>query len=317
MPHVANVCPDTAMWSVDPDTMQLSQAVPLDECLQCSLTRLDRGCSYDFGYLMQAREGTYTALFSPSRMNGCDRELYFKEFRQYTVDPKDQRYKIRGTRAHSGLEVPDTALVIGEARVFRVLNDEDGQPMRYRGEPLLISVQPDKIYPGMAQIHDDKTWKYLPRAGGKPVEQPVKSENRFQLSVGAWAWANPSRVEYRDHVDESPKPITITSGQIILRDGESELRQWGIPLIPTPTLERWMRLRVKSVLKALNGEEPPFPPPYKRWRCGTCPVRQVCNPPEAFLTRKRKPSAPSAAAPVTPLRPAAKTRSRLSPKSAA
>lgn len=271
MPHVAYLCPDPAMWRMWDN--QIIEIVPMEECLDCSLTRTDRRCSFDFQQLQARREDTYNESFSPSRFNGCDKELYFKQAYDFWTDPALGGAKVRGTAVHSKLETSDPR-VVSECRVTRVL----AGAVDHLGEPCLISVQPDIIYPSLQQISDTKTWKYLPRKNGKAVEQAVKTENRLQLSVGAWAWKDPLLAVYRDGtVVENPDPITITSGQIMLSDGSLILRQSGIALVKDAVLERWMRMRVLAINRARLGEEPPLPPVFKRWRCDKgCPVRYLC-----------------------------------------
>lgn len=284
MPHVAYKCPDPAMWSMDPDTNEMIDIVRLEDCLDCSLTRLGRGCHFDFQQLMARREDQYTASLSPSRFNGCDRELYFKEQYDFWTDPNEAGHKVRGTAVHSKLETSDPR-VVSECRVYRVLPGA----VDHEGKPAVVSVQPDIVYPSLRQISDTKTWRYLNVKNGQPLPQPIKTENRFQLSVGAWAWRDPIRAEYRNgDVVERPEPIEIESGQVMLSDGKTLLRQSDIELIPDAVLERWMRLRVLQINRARRGEEPPFPPVYKRWRCDKgCPVRYLCNIPQEMVNAKR------------------------------
>lgn len=244
----------------------------MDECLNCSLTRGDRTCSFDFQQLQARREDTYNETFSPSRFNGCDKELYFKQHFDFWTDPALGGAKVRGTAVHSKLETSDPR-VVSECRVTRLLPGA----VDHQGNPAIVSVQPDIVYPSLHQISDTKTWKYLPREGGKAVAQGIKTENRLQLSVGAWAWRNPLSAVYRDGTRvDAPEPLDIRSGQIMLSDGSLILRQANIELVSDAVLERWMRLRVRALNRARLGEEPPLPPVFKRWRCRMCPVRYLC-----------------------------------------
>lgn len=283
MPHVAYKCPDPAMWSLD-DTGGLNQTVSIPDCLNCSLTRNDRGCHYDYADLAARDENQYAELFSPSRFNGCDRELYLRDKHDYWTDPAEQTYRVRGTASHTALEVQHEGIIC-ETRVYRELPGA----VDHEGKPAVISVKPDKVYPKLGVIHDDKTYKYLPRGGEgyKPGEVhpiEIKDSYRLQLSIGAWAWAAPMM---RDGV-AAPAPITITSGQITFRDGSTQLRIRDIALFPFSNLESYMRGRVAELNAVRLGQEPGYCAEDSRWKCATCPVRYLCGIPKELYVKPKK-----------------------------
>jgi hypothetical protein len=318
VPHTGFVCPDLRMASLGPDG-SISRVVPIDTCLNCSLTRLDRACPYDYVDLL-GRVENYSQSYSPSRMNGCNRQVWLQAHTDYAVDPASQHRKVRGTNMHAALEAKSDDIV-GEARAFRSLCldpsshgttpvfDEKLGRLRWSCDRF-VSVQPDKIYPRTKTIHDDKTWAYIPV--GRPEAEPGQpkpidlvsdgkggwSEFVYQLSVGAWAWAAPERVVYRDGtVDDYPNPIEITNGQITIR-AQVQYRQANLPLVPFPELEAWMRDRIAEIDRDQAGDEPP---PYialdKRWRCGSCAVLPYCGIPRSEYTKERPKSAKSPAGP--------------------
>jgi hypothetical protein len=306
MAHVAFVCPDPAMWSMPGN--DIVKAVPIDTCLNCSLTRIDRACHWDFADLKARIEGGYDEAFSPSRFNGCDRELYLRANNDFSTDPAEQTYRVRGTAAHAALEV-DEPRVVGEARVYRALRGA----VDHLGRPVVVGVKPDAVYPGLGLIADFKTWKYLPRGNvikGQIDPQPVKPAVIRQLSVGAWAWADPCGVQYagQSSTELRPLPIPITRAQESLRDGSGKgfLRQ-QVELMDFSKLEDWMRQRVLELNATRSGVEPGYCDESQRWKCGNCVVRDMCGIPKEMyvkpvtrrvtgtvtgtVTKERKPSA--------------------------
>lgn len=292
MAHVAFVCPDPAMWSM-PGT-EIDKAVPIDTCLNCSLTRIDRACHWDFADLMARIEGGYDEAFSPSRFNGCDRELYLRANNDFSTNPSEQTYRVRGTAAHAALETgAGETRVVSEARVYRCL---DGS-VDHLGRPVVVGVKPDAVYPGLSLIADFKTWKYLPRGNvtrGEIDPQPVKPAVIRQLSVGAWAWADPCGVQYAGEPSTTlrPSPIKITQSQESLRDGSGKgfLRQL-VPLMDFTELENWMRQRVLELNATRSGIEPGYCDETQRWKCGNCVVRDMCGIPKEMYVKERKASA--------------------------
>lgn len=286
MPHVAFKCPDPAMWSMS--ETEIVKTVPIQDCLDCSLRRVDRACPYDFADLNARIESGYDEMFSPSRFNGCDRELYLRANNDFWTDPAEQTTRVRGTAAHSLLESSDRR-AISEARVYRVL---DGA-VDHLGLPAVVSVQPDVVYPDMGLIADFKTWKYLPRGNvtrGEVDPQPIKLAYQRQLSVGAWAWAAPIKVKYADGtVNLAPDPVLLTGGQVSLRDGHSFLRL-RTPLIPFDALEDWMRGRVLELNAVRLGHLPGYCAEDDRWKCKTCPVRYLCGIPRELYEKPKRPS---------------------------
>lgn len=305
MPHVAFKCPDPAMWSMP--AMEIVKTVPIQDCLDCSLKRIDRACAYDYADLNARIEGGYDEMFSPSRFNGCDRELYLAAKYDYVTDPAEQTARVRGTAAHSLLDSKDPR-AISEARVYRSL----AGAVDHLGAPAVVSVQPDVVYPPMGLIADFKTWKYLPRGNvnrGEVDPQPIKRAYVRQLSVGAWAWANPLKVKYppsdgfpSGRIDLHPAPVVIKTGQVSLRDGHSFLRQ-VVDLEDFTVLEEWMRSRVLNLNATRSGTEPGYCAPQEdgaRPFCGTCKVRELCGIPRELYAKPKKSKAPVGRSRVNP-----------------
>lgn len=270
------------MWSLDANNL-LDDTVPIPDCLNCSLTRQGRACHWDYADLLARNENQYAELFSPSRFNGCDRELWLRSNNDYWTDPADQTYRVRGTASHAALEVQHEDIIV-ETRVYRELPGV----VDHEGKPAVISVKPDKVYPKLGVIHDDKTYKYLPRGGDgyKPGEVhpiEIKDAYRLQLSIGAWAWADPM---VRDGV-AAPAPITITTGQITFRDGSTQLRIKDIELFPFTDLEDYMRGRVAELNAVRLGHEPGYCAEDQRWKCGNCPVKYLCGIPKELYAKPK------------------------------
>jgi hypothetical protein len=175
----------------------------------------------------------------------------------------------------------------------------------HEGNPAVVSVQPDKVYPALGVIHDDKTWNYLPRGGEgykageiHPVE--VKDAYRLQLSIGAWAWDLPAKAVYPDGTTVvDPEPLGITEGQLTFRDGSGQIRIKGIELFPFDALEDYMRGRVAELNKVRSGQEPAWSdiPEDHRKFCATCPVLYLCQIPREEYAKKRVPTKPKPSRP--------------------
>jgi hypothetical protein len=97
-------------------------------------------------------------------------------------------------------------------------------------------------------------------------------ELRRQLSIGAWAWANPAWCTRGSHTTVDPEPLRIRTGQVIYRDAKNQIRQ-EVELLAFDELEMWMRGRVMDLLALYDGEQPEA---EANWRCNTCQVRQFC-----------------------------------------
>lgn len=266
MAHKWFVCPDELMATVDDDG-NVSNLVEIKDCLTCSVSRANRACQWDFADLTLRldRSATY-ASFTPSKMLGCDKELWFKQHVDYAVNPEHRNAMVRGTRAHSSLEVPHPD-IIGEVTVVRYLN------VPWKGEVLRlpITVRPDKVYPLLGLIHDDKTRAYLQTTNKLPVAPPFTFDYAFQLSVGAWAWGNPAFCIDEQGVHVDPPAIVIGSGQITYRDSTKQIR---VPyeILPFNKLEEVMVQRCQDLLKIYDDDVEPGPlTDDSVWKCKTCP----------------------------------------------
>jgi hypothetical protein len=313
MPHSSFKCPDPYMAQYDEAAGETHPYVPIKDCLDCALSRLDRACEWDYADLAARVENSYSEVFSPSRMNGCLRQQWYQDRVDFWTDPAEQSRRVRGSGMHRAFEV-DHEQIIGEARVYRTLKAEDGSPLLdWQGQEVLISVQPDKVYPKLGVIHDDKTWAYLPVERGRPkaigYDYPERGkpglpkpraglvqvgEHRIdpdwvrQLSIGAWAWRDPLTVKYPGGTwDEHPSPLDIREGHVSLR-AQVQLRIAHIPLMPDAEVEAWMRERVAAINAMKTAEEPPdYIEPKGRWKCATCPTRYLCGIPKELYEKKK------------------------------
>jgi hypothetical protein len=266
MPQTSFICPDELMWTVADDG-EVTNAVPIADCLACSVKRPGRACNWDHADLTLRldRDVSY-ASFNPSKMLGCPREHWYRINTEYPVEPGSRHAMVRGTRTHAALEVPHPD-VLSEITVVRYLSTP------WKGDllNLPISVRPDKVYPQHGVIHDDKTRGYLPVVQGQPAVPDVNAEYVFQLSVGAWCWADPAYIVTPLGVTVRPAPIVIDQGQIIFRDSTKQIRQ-QYPLFDFDWLELQMRRRIEPYLALYDDNEiaPPLEGP-DTWRCRTCP----------------------------------------------
>ena len=276
MPQVSFVCPDEMMWTVEDDG-EVTNQVPVKDCLDCSVKRPDRACNWDYADLtLRTDRDVAYASFNPSKMLGCPREHWYRINTDYPVDPGARHAMVRGTRTHAALEVPHPD-ILSEVTVVRHLKVS----WKQRVLELPILCRPDKVYPQHGIIHDDKTRGYLAQKDGKPVFPEINAEYTFQLSVGAWCWANPSFVVGKDGVDVHPKPILIDRGQIIFRDSTKQIKQ-SYPLFDFPWLEQEMRRRVQPYMALYDDNTmAPVLEGKETWRCKTCSFHQsnygTCN----------------------------------------
>ena len=315
--HVYFRCPDPYQWTLDEETDELSRDVPILDCLKCSLTRPERTCHWDFTDLVDRidRSPMY-ASFTPSKMLGCVREQWYRMNTAYAIDPQSKHAMVRGTRWHSGAEVganvkidgqPITDFLLSEVTVVRLLD----VPWKGRVLTLPITVRPDKVYPQLGLIHDDKTRGYLQSQNKEAIAPPTSEDYRFQLSVGAWAWADPWVAVYPDQrTDHVPEPLIIHTGQITYRDAQKQVRVGEIPLIPDEALEDRM---VEECQRQLALYDDNYKAPHLEgdaaWRCGNCPFSQG-NGGECPGVPEKKAPAPRKK-PVAPTFTPRSTRSRL------
>jgi hypothetical protein len=261
VPQTSFVCPDEYMWSVADDG-EVTNLVPVQDCLDCSIKRPDRSCNWDYADLTLRRDRDVAyASFNPSKLLGCAREHWYRINTEYPVDPGARHAMVRGTRTAAALDMPHPD-VLSEITVVRYLKISWKQKVLN----LPISVRPDKVYPQHGLIHDDKTRAYLAVKDGQPLSPDINPEYTFQLSVGAWAWAEPAYA-----VGVAAKPIEIIRGQIIYRDATKQIKQ-PYPLFDFPWLEQEMRRRIQPYM-ALYDDNVQAPPleGEETWRCRTCP----------------------------------------------
>jgi hypothetical protein len=267
MPQVSFICPDEIMWSVEDDGM-VTNRVPIDECLDCSVKRTNRSCPWDYADLSLRRDRNVSyASFNPSKLLGCPREHWYRINTDYPIDPATRHAMIRGVRTHAALEISHPE-ILSEVSVCRYL------PVQWKGKTikLPITVRPDKVYPAQGLIHDDKTRSYLAVRDGQPVAPDLNAEYTFQLSVGAWAWAEPAYSVQGDHgVQVAPEPIEIFQGQVIYRDSTKQIKQL-YTLFDFPWLEGEMRRRIQPYMALYDDNTQAAPlEGEETWRCRTCP----------------------------------------------
>lgn len=281
MPHTSFLCPDPAQWSLDPATGELDRRVPIPDCLACSLSRVDRACSWDYADLMLRIHRPIRPSFTPSAMAGCLRERYLKMNHDYAVDPANEAPRVRGISSHAGLET-DHADILSEVTVGRRLLVDD--------RPEMVVLRPDKVYPKLGLVHDDKTRAYLRSVQKQPQAPEITFDHRFQLSVAAWAWQAPAFAEFPDGRVDYPEPILITSGQIIFRDGSKQVRVL-VDLLPTEVVESHLQRMIRLLRLVYSGQwEPPPLPEDQRSRCLSCSVLDLCGipKPKRAMSKRKK-----------------------------
>lgn len=267
MPQTSFICPDEYMWTVADDG-EVTNEVPIDDCLDCSLKRVTRSCPWDFADLsLRLDRDVRYASFNPSKMLGCPREHWYRMNTDYPIDPATRHAMVRGTRAHSALEIPHQE-ILSEVTVVRYL------PVRWKNQTLQLPItcRPDKVYPLQGLIHDDKTRSYLAQRDGQPVLPDVNPEYTFQLSVGAWCWADPAyMVSDGVGVTLRPAPLEIVQGQIIFRDSTKQVKQL-YPLFDFQWLEGEMTRRIEPYMALYDDNVQAAPLSGEAtWRCRTCP----------------------------------------------
>lgn len=279
--HKWTLCPDDYQASQDADG-NLDRRVPIQDCLDCALTRIDRDCPFDWADLKIRIERDVKQSYTPSGMNACKRERWIKLRHDYAVDPFDAYARARGIGSHAGLET-DHPDILSEVTVCRYLEVDGVQ------KPIVT--RPDKVYPRLGLIHDDKTKGYIRSDKGQPVPPEIYHRYKVQLSVGAWCWANPAWMAVQDGPKVlSPKAHTVIRGQITFRDGAKQARVWGIPLLEFGALETWMAEQIR-VIDRVHEPDSPIPdwlPEGSRGLCSMCSVRDICGVP--LDKRPRRPS---------------------------
>ncbi len=242
--HEFFICPDKGQELRNEDG-----EIPIQDCLNCSKTRLFRDCHWNHTILKNMVEVSDDRI-SPTRLAACPRSLALKRRYSYAINPKEAWPKVRGTVFHAGLD--QLAEGDREVELSKILQTENGE--------VTIQGRLDLIDQDLSLITDWKTIAYI-RKEHAPPDRHVA-----QLSIYAWL--------------AEPLYRRIAYGELLYLD-MSQTRRYVVELWEAERVELWINSRLPLLLKAYdsNRDLPPILTENdpNHWMCKNCDVRNLCK----------------------------------------
>jgi CRISPR/Cas system-associated exonuclease Cas4 (RecB family) len=225
----------------------MAAEVLVRDCLNCSRSRLFRSCDYNYPLLKLMVEEPDERV-SPTRLQQCPRQVAIKRRYDYTVDPKSQWAKVRGTLMHIGL-----GSITGEG-------DDQGEVELVRElDGVQISGRADLLMPNLGVVTDWKTTAYIRK------DHTPRADHIGQLSIYRWlAVARGWDVAY---------------GELMYLD-MSRPKRYVVELWDQAKVEAWIRERLPSLQAAYDVQAPLAPvlegDDSVTWPCNYCAVQHIC-----------------------------------------
>lgn len=231
--------------------------------------------------------------YSATELSGCPRKVILKEEVDYWVAPRQAYWAFRGRLAHALLEAandPERALC--EQRFYAEV------------EGVLVTGQPDVVYPEQGLLVDYKTTKQVPRphwryacpdCGQVIRENGWKARKGSQLTCPSCAGTFAEKeivpeerpaAAYDGHVQQvnvyrwllACNGIPIDRAEILYLDMAEALRI-AVPLWPLEETEIIVAAGLARLLE-LGDDGLPYgvqDDDRSNWECGFCPVADACR----------------------------------------
>jgi hypothetical protein len=265
-----------------------------DECIHCAAYGEPHACDYPLPLLryMKDHQKERAGLgYSATGIIACARQdILLREY-DYTESPKSFQAVFNGEAHHAlmekwGCDLPGIVCEKRFARCVEVVIPEGTTT-------LCLSGKPDQLYPEGGVVIDYKTtsWPFLECPNFQPnchaMDAP-KEEHVDQVNIYSWILADGEDVATGDHV-----AWDIHTAYIQYYQGKYQ-KSFPAPIWTEEVQTRYVRELLESRARyELTGELPPVLPDQvkvisrgprkgteerkRHWRCGFCPVRDVCD----------------------------------------
>ncbi len=229
--------------------------------------------------------------YSATELAGCPRQVVLQDQVPYDVDPEQAYWLFRGTLGHQIVEAYTHGDAIVEQRLYATLNG------------MLLTGQPDVVYPDRRLVVDYKTTKRVPRdrkiytcpdCGAVLRDSQWKARKRTQLTcpdcerqyrAGDLNYATQPPVPYDTHVSQlsiyrwllHENGIAVEFGEIAYLSMARTLRL-PVELWPLERTENYLAKRLQRLLDTGPDGLPcgVWDEPDAQWRCDYCAVKDAC-----------------------------------------
>ncbi len=239
------------------------ERLPIEACLKCARTRLNRklDCPFDEATIagMILGEKLRTDI-SVTMITGCHRAVFINRFYETYVPPSQLYWAFRGQIAHKILE---------EANLHPDAVKEKGFTKAWDG--IKVTGHPDLIIPSQKVLKDYKTAKTVPSYLNKDGVIGAYENHRTQLNL--YWWLVPYDIAEMEVVYFSMEETLISPVDIWPEESTRKSEM---------TVRRVFEENLVPLKMALDSETLP---PYRRnWSCdGYCSVSEIC-----FLELKKE-----------------------------
>ena len=173
---------------------------------------------------------------------GCPRATVWKKTRDYYESPESAYAKWRGSLFHHLLDGVNSGALV-EQRFFKTLPNG-----------ILISGQPDLVYPEQSLLLDYKTTKYLPK-------EPYATH---ALQLNAYRWLLWPRYK-------------VFNLEVVYMD-MTAVRRLPVALEELEHIEQFLAIMAQVITGGLDGQLPERMDENGRWQCNYCPFTADCWP---------------------------------------
>jgi len=241
--------------------------------------------------------------YSVTELIGCHRRVVLKEEVDYWIEPSQAYWAFRGQLAHSIVEGYHNG--DGELIERRFYADLDG---------MLITGQPDVVYPDEGLVVDYKTTKRVPKPLKRyacPACGAIIRENQWYARKGSTLTCDDCSAAYKaeeieaeivdpqpydTHVDQlnvyawllAQNGITVGTAQVVYLD-MSEPEVLKVELRPMDQVEIFVTQKLAGLMSRNGGGLPEgvWDDPDENWRCRYCAVCEQCEEVQAEETLQK------------------------------
>ena len=271
--------------------------IDTDDCLHCAQANARPNCPFTAPVLKGIAErngGRGFVGWSATTILGCPRAARLKGLIDYYLDPAEAYWAFRGQIAHAIVEDAAGRGVMTETRFARTVTID--------GVPVLVTGQPDVVYPERGHLVDYKTTKKVPQGWftytcldcGQVMQEGKWKLRRGVRKTCPHCGRNHSSSEVRKALAVGPpRPygshtaqiniyawlvadhVAVRSAEVVYLDMERMVRVpvelWDPERTEAMVGERLAPLAAAELPPALADDAP------GKWRCKYCDVQAACD----------------------------------------